>query len=165
MDLSRDANLPDDLRDVLRLADTVAEAQSRLVEIVGTLHGDRKLANASRAVLRYVIASGPRTVPEIAHWRSLSRQFIQRIVDGLAAEGLVALIDNPQHQRSRLVTVTPKGRARVKAMISKEARLLEEGLARSGASLTEIRAATDLIRRFIGVIDTLTDEINSGEFR
>ncbi len=163
MDLAHDASLSDDLRDVLRFADTVSQAHFRLSEIVGVVHGDRQLANASRGVLRYLMAAGPRTVPEIATWRATSRQFIQRLVDALAEDGLVALKDNPQHQRSRLVTVTRKGRARVEAMVKKEVRLLEQGLARSGASLNEVRAATNLIQRFIGVIDTLTDELNSGD--
>jgi DNA-binding MarR family transcriptional regulator len=72
------------------------------------------------------------------------------------------LKDNPQHQRSRLVTVTRKGRARVSAMAAKEVRLLEQGLIRSGTSLVEVRAATHLIQRFIGVIDTLQHDIDSG---
>ena len=163
MDLAHDASLSDDLRDVLRFADTVSQAHFRLSEIVGVVHGDRQLANASRGVLRYLMAAGPRTVPEIATWRATSRQFIQRLVDALADDGLVALKDNPQHQRSRLVAVTRKGRARVEAMVKKEVHLLEQGLVRSGASLAEVRAATNLIQRFIGVIDTLTEELNSGD--
>ena len=162
MDLARGADLPDDLRAVLRFGDTVSEAHFRLVEIVGTLHGHRHLANVSRGVLRHVMSAGPKTVPEIAAWRATSRQFIQRIVDKLAADGLVSLEDNPQHKRSRRVTITAQGRARVEAMIAKEARLLREGLLRSGASLTEVQGATELIQRFIGVIDTLTDDLNSG---
>ncbi|MFN4023812.1 MAG: MarR family winged helix-turn-helix transcriptional regulator [Hyphomonas sp.] len=162
MDLAHDASLDDDLRDLLRFADTVSQAHFRLSEIVGAVHGDRHLANASRGVLRYLMAAGPRTVPEIAKWRATSRQFIQRLVDALAAEGLVILKSNPQHQRSRLVAVTRKGRTRVAEMVAKEVRLLEEGLARSGASLADVRAATNLIHRFIGVIGTLTDEISSG---
>jgi DNA-binding MarR family transcriptional regulator len=165
MDLSHDASLSDDLRDVLRFADTVSQAHFRLSEIVGAVHGDRQMANASRGVLRYLMAAGPRTVPEIATWRATSRQFIQRLVDALVEDGLVTLKANPHHQRSRLVAVTRKGRARVEAMVAKEVRLLEQGLIRSGASLAEVRAATNLIKRFIGVIDTLTDEINSGESR
>lgn len=163
MYLSHDASLSDDLRDVVRFADAVSQAHFRLSEIVGAVHGDRQLANASRGVLRYLMAAGPRTVPEIATWRATSRQFIQRLVDALAEDGLITLKPNPQHQRSRLVAVTRKGRARVESMVAKEVRLLEQGLARSGASLAEVRAATNLIQRFIGVIDALTDEINSGE--
>lgn len=163
MELAHDASLSDDLRDVLRFADTVSQAHFRLSDIVGSLHGDRQLANASRGVLRYLMAAGPRTVPEIATWRATSRQFIQRLVDALAEEGLVTLKDNPQHQRSRLVAVTRTGRARVTAMVAKEVRLLEQGLARSGASLAEVRAATGLIQRFIGVIDTLQHDIDSGD--
>jgi DNA-binding MarR family transcriptional regulator len=162
MDLARTADLPDDLRAVLRFGDTVSEAHFRLSGIVGDLHGERSLANASRGVLRFLIASGPKTVPEIAAWRATSRQFIQRIVDALEAEGLVALQRNPQHRRSRLVEVTEAGRGLIGAMIAREAALLEAGLARSGARLAEIEAATALIRRFIDVIDCMSTELQGG---
>ena len=59
--------------------------------------------------------------------------------------------------------MTRKGRARVSAIVAKEVRLLEQGLLRSGASLAEVRAATALIQRFIGVIDTLQHDIDSGD--
>jgi DNA-binding MarR family transcriptional regulator len=163
MDLARDADLPEELLTLLRFGDTVSEAHFRLVEIVGALHGDRHLANALRGVLRYVMSAGPKTVPEIAAWRATSRQFIQRIVDTLVADGLVSLEHNPQHKRSRLVTVTAQGRARVEAMIAKEASFLREGLLRSGASLAEVQAATEVIQRFISVIDTLLTDLNSGD--
>jgi DNA-binding MarR family transcriptional regulator len=158
MDLSQNAELPEDLLALLRFGDAVSEMHFRLVEIVGQLHGDRHLANASRGVLRYLIAGGPQTVPQIAAWRATSRQFIQRIVTELETRGLVALADNPKHRRSPRVTVTAKGRAQVRAMIVKEARLLNEGLVRSGASVTEVKSATELVERFRAVVEDLIRE-------
>jgi DNA-binding MarR family transcriptional regulator len=44
--------------------------------------------------------------------RPTSRQRMQRLADELAAEGLVAFIENPKHRRSKLVRLTPTGHAR-----------------------------------------------------
>src|SRR5262249_58073076 len=62
---------------------------------------------------------GPLTVPQIAQMRPTSRQRIQRLADELAAEGLVIFIDNPKHQRSKLVQLTPKGDAHYRELDAK----------------------------------------------
>ena len=62
--------------------------------------------------MRSLTVNGPLTVPQIAEMRPTSRQRMQRLADELAAEGLVEFIDNPKHQRSKLVRLTPKGEAR-----------------------------------------------------
>ena len=51
---------------------------------------------------RSLALRGPLTVPQIAQMRPTSRQRMQRLVDELAAEGLVQFIDNPKHRRSKL---------------------------------------------------------------
>src|SRR5499425_2134889 len=61
--------------------------------------------------MRSVALLGPLTVPQIAQMRPTSRQRMQRLADELAAEGLVKFIDNPRHQRSKLVRLTRKGDA------------------------------------------------------
>ena len=45
-------------------------------------------------LLRSLALLGPLTVPQIAQMRPTSRQRMQRLADGLAAEGLVQFIDN-----------------------------------------------------------------------
>jgi DNA-binding MarR family transcriptional regulator len=59
--------------------------------------------------LRTLARQGPRTVPEIARQRPVSRQRIQRLADDAAADGLVEFVPNPRHKRSRLVRLTAKG--------------------------------------------------------
>lgn len=63
-------------------------------------------------LMRSLALLGPLTVPQIAEMRPTSRQRMQRLADELAGEGLVEFIDNPNHQRSKLVQLTPKGDAR-----------------------------------------------------
>ena len=95
--------------------------------------------------MRSLALLGPLTVPQIAQMRPTSRQRMQRLADELAAEGLVDFIDNPKHQRSKLVRLTPKGDARYRAL---NARLLSVastmGLALSEAS---IRKTSEIVRQ------------------
>ena len=66
--------------------------------------------------LRSLTLLGPLTVPQIARMRPTSRQRMQRLADELAAEGLVEFVDNPRHQRSKLVRLTRKGERRFEKM-------------------------------------------------
>jgi len=66
----------------------------------------------SWGLMRSLAQGGPQTVPQLARARPVARQRIQRLVDELAAAGLVELADNPHHRRSRLVRLTPRGAAR-----------------------------------------------------
>jgi DNA-binding MarR family transcriptional regulator len=59
--------------------------------------------------IRSLALHGPLTVPQIARMRPVSRQRMQKLTDQLIVEGLVELIDNPKHQRSKLVKLTSAG--------------------------------------------------------
>jgi DNA-binding MarR family transcriptional regulator len=95
--------------------------------------------------LRSLAQLGPLTVPQIAQMRPTSRQRMQRLADELAAEGLVELVDNPQHQRSKLVRLTRKGGARYREL---EARFLAiASTLGSALGEAEIRGATEVVRQ------------------
>jgi DNA-binding MarR family transcriptional regulator len=85
-----------------------------------------------RNVLDQLRRDEERTVPQLAHAQELSRQYTQRMVDQAAADGLVELTRNPAHRRSRLVRLTPAGRAAITAVLERELSLLE----RVGGDLT-----------------------------
>src|SRR4051812_27205015 len=95
--------------------------------------------------MRSLALLGPLTVPQIAQMRPTSRQRMQRLADELAAEGLVEFIDNPKHQRSRLVQLTPRGHTRYCEL---KTRLLSiastMGLALSEA---DVRRTTEIVRQ------------------
>jgi DNA-binding MarR family transcriptional regulator len=95
--------------------------------------------------MRSVALIGPLTVPQIAQMRPTSRQRMQRLADELAAEGLVELIDNPRHRRSKLVRLTSKGDARYREL---SARFLAIA-STMGADLGEadIRKTTEIVRQ------------------
>ena len=98
--------------------------------------------------MRSLAQLGPLTVPQIAQMRPTSRQRMQRLADELAAEGLVEFVDNPQHQRSKLVRLTRKGAVRYREL---EARFLAIA-STLGAALgeAEVRGATEVLRQLSG---------------
>jgi DNA-binding MarR family transcriptional regulator len=128
------------------LIDETVALFHRLRAVAETVHGDGELSAARRGVLRSLAKLGPQTVPQIASARPVSRQHVQTIVDGLAADGLVETIDNPAHKRSVLVRLTGRGRTAVRGIARRESALLAS--IEVGASAAEIDQATDVLRAF-----------------
>ncbi|MEO8843454.1 MAG: MarR family transcriptional regulator [Kofleriaceae bacterium] len=81
-------------------------------------------STARRGLLRGLARYGPRTVPQLALARSVTRQHTQEVVDLLRDEGFVELVANPAHKRSRLVRITRRGIAMVASMDEADARAL-----------------------------------------
>lgn len=81
-------------------------------------------STARRGLLRGLARYGPRTVPQLALARSVTRQHTQEVVDRLRDEGYVELVANPAHKRSRLVRITRRGIAMVASMDEADARAL-----------------------------------------
>ena len=95
--------------------------------------------------LRSLALLGPLTVPEIARMRPTSRQRMQRLADELAAQGLVAFVDNPRHRRSKLVRLTRKGNRHYRRL-NLQLLAIASGM---GAELMEsdIRKSIEILRR------------------
>jgi DNA-binding MarR family transcriptional regulator len=95
--------------------------------------------------MRSLALLGPLTVPKIAQMRPTSRQRMQRLADELAAEGLVEFIDNPKHQRSKLVRLTPKGDARYRELNTRFLSIAST----MGVTLSEaeIRKTSEIVRQ------------------
>lgn len=95
--------LTDMMREVCRLHGLWLTAGERLTHPLG-------LSSARWQVLGALhLAGEPLPVAYIARHMGLTRQSVQRTVDILAAEGLVAFADNPHHRRAKLVRFTPQG--------------------------------------------------------
>ncbi len=86
----------------------------RLAWVAEQIYGEEGRSTARRGVLRGLARYGAQTVPQLAKARSVSRQHVQEVVDRLRAEGLVELLENPRHRRSKLVRATPRGEAWVR---------------------------------------------------
>ncbi|WP_370093799.1 MarR family winged helix-turn-helix transcriptional regulator [Streptacidiphilus sp. MAP12-20] len=107
-----------------------------------------------RAVLDLLREHGPMTVPQMGRAQSLSRQFVQRMVNDAAARGLVESIPNPAHQRSSLIRLTDEGRTTITAVADREAALLRQ----ARGDLTDADVATCV--RVLGRMLELFDDVD-----
>ena len=90
------------------------------------------------------LSNGPLTAAQIARNMGLQRQGIQRLVDLLDEEGVVAFEDNPHHRRAKLVRMTDGGQRKYAQISRIQARWVNE-LSR-GLSAKELRTAVALLR-------------------
>ena len=102
--------------------------------------------------MRSLALLGPLTVPQIAQMRPTSRQRMQRLADELAAEGLVEFVDNPKHQRSKLVRLTRNGAARYHEL-DEHLMAIASNMG-MGLSEADIRGTTAVVRQ-------LSDEVKT----
>lgn len=87
------------------------------------LHKDLGVSARMRAVMES-IGEGKKTVPAIASEKEVSRQHIQTIVNELLAAGLVRKMDNPDHKRSPLISLTESGATAMAQITKREADLM-----------------------------------------
>lgn len=80
------------------------------------------------SVLRLLKVNGAQTVPQIARYRYLPRQSVQKLANEMLEDGVIELVNNPAHKRSKLLRLTPKGEA-VFAQLSARIAALAETLA------------------------------------
>jgi DNA-binding MarR family transcriptional regulator len=96
--------LSDLMLDLFRLNSQVLAAGDRLVAELG-------LTSARWQILGAVVtAERPQPVAWLARDLGANRQNVQRIVNDLHKEELVAFETNPHHRRAQLVVLTDKGR-------------------------------------------------------
>lgn len=88
---------------VRRLFRAMADTASDYLAEVG-------VTAAERAVIEFLYPEQRLTVPDIARRYQVSRQHVQVTVNQLLERGLAAAQENPAHQRSPLIVLTPKGR-------------------------------------------------------
>src|SRR3954469_21039384 len=90
--------------DLFRVNSLLLTAGDRLVAELG-------LTSARWQILGAIVAAErPQPVAWLARDLGANRQNVQRIVNDLHAEGLVAFEVNPHHRRAQLVVLTDKGR-------------------------------------------------------
>jgi DNA-binding MarR family transcriptional regulator len=97
-----------------------------------------------------MVENGPHTVARIAKTLGLARQSVQRVADALETAGLVRYVDNPNHRRAHLVTLTEEGRTAL-ASIQAEQRPWADRL---GATIGEpsLRRANAILDRVLEVL-------------
>jgi DNA-binding MarR family transcriptional regulator len=127
--------------DVEKLTGEIRHLFQVLKTLADSVHRDAGLNASTRAVLE-ALADGPRTVPDIARRKSVTRQHIQSLVDELASADLVELRANPAHLRSPLVALARKGEAVYAGMRKREAPLLDRLAAGLDARKTAVTIQT-----------------------
>ena len=117
--------LTDLVLDVFRVSNRMLVAGDRLVAGLG-------LTSARWQVLGTIVAvDRPQPVAWLARDMGANRQNVQRIVNDLVTEGLVAFQTNPHHRRAQLVVLTEKGKETFDAAMHLQApwiNKLSEGL-------------------------------------
>jgi DNA-binding MarR family transcriptional regulator len=90
--------------DLFRLISALSASGDRLVAPLG-------LTSARWQILGAVAASEhPQPVAWLARDMGANRQNVQRIINDLREQGLVAFVTNPHHRRAQLVVLTDRGK-------------------------------------------------------
>jgi len=84
------------------------------------LHAEADISTGERAVLFEIEQEGPRTVPQMADRRGISRQAIQKTVDSLVARGLTDKRVAKGDLRSRTIHLTRQGKIFVRQLKKRE---------------------------------------------
>jgi DNA-binding MarR family transcriptional regulator len=126
--------------------------------------GDRLVAGLGLTSARWQIlgaialAERPQPVAWLARSMGLNRQGVQRIVNEMLGQGLVALHPNPHHRRAHLVVLTKQGNRAFAA-----AERLQEPWANAlamGLGAGAIAAATSTIRDLRNRLDQATGSVS-----
>lgn len=92
-----------------------------------------------------------KTVSQIAREMGLTRQSVQRLANVLAEEGHTCFVDNPAHQRAKLVSATPEGRAAIYDL-SERQHIWANGVA-DGLDEDELRQCVNMMRKVIARLE------------
>jgi DNA-binding MarR family transcriptional regulator len=137
--------LTDLMLDLFRATGLILTAGDRLVAPLG-------LTSARWQVLGAVAAAErPQPVAWLARDLGANRQNVQRIVNDLNADGLVAFETNPHHRRAQLVVLTDRGKRAFDAAMDLQAPWVNEladGL--SVRDVATVRRVVTALRRKLG---------------
>ena len=106
--------------------------------------GQGEQSAGHRSVLKTIGRDGPQTVPAMARVRAVSRQHVQKLVDGLRRDGLVRAKSNPSDRRSKLIVLTRAGERFLAQLTAREVELFR--FLGAGMSPAELRRATRVVR-------------------
>jgi DNA-binding MarR family transcriptional regulator len=113
------------------------------------------LTSARWQILGAIVdADRPQPVAWLARDLGANRQNVQRIVNDLHDEGLVAFKSNPHHKRAQLVELTPKGRQTFDAAMRLQAPWVNS--LSNGLLVKDIETTRN-------VVSTLRRKLESGE--
>lgn len=114
---------------LITLVDEIARLRGRLSSAFSPVRQKHGCSDLEMLVLSAVAgAATPPIVPQIGRSLGHPRQVIQRVSDDLERRGLLRFVDNPEHKRARLLTLTEAGRV-LKASADRDGLQIAEDLA------------------------------------
>src|SRR5262245_36729170 len=146
-------NKPETEQALIDLIEEAIAVHLQLQILTQELHGNSELSRACRGILRDLYRFGPRTVPQLARGRPVSRQNVLMLVNRLISDGLAESIRNPEHKRSYLVRLTSRGKALLEEMWSAETALLNS--LDLDLPNEELQAATNVLRQLRKALENL----------
>ena len=114
-----------------------------LKSLADGLNDDLGVTSAMTGVMASLSASGPRTVPDLARERPVSRQHMQSLVNDLLKSGLAEARPNPSHRRSPKIALTDEGQRHYRLVRQREADILTQTA--PSVSQSDLAAATRLL--------------------
>jgi DNA-binding MarR family transcriptional regulator len=123
--------------DLFRVNSLLLTAGDRLVAGLGLTSARWQILGAIAA------AEHPQPVAWIARGMGANRQNVQRIINDLHEQGLVAFETNPHHKRAQLVVLTDKGKQTLDAAMRLQAPWIND--LSDGLSIKEIQTFQDVI--------------------
>ncbi len=97
------------------------------------------------SVLRLLKINGPQTVPQLARYRYVPRQSVQKLANEMLADGVIELVNNPAHKKSKLLRLTPEGDIVFQEMSDRIAKLAETLAKQQDA--TQLQNAADVVKK------------------
>ncbi len=97
------------------------------------------------------VAEATCTVPQIARRMGMTRQSVQRVVDLLVDDGILALTSNPDHARSPIVRLTHEGK-RLERQLSEAGVKWSESIAQ-GLKAADLEQTVTVIRNIVSRLD------------
>ena len=132
------------IRQITAVIDATRALFHQLRAAADQVHREAGVTAGLRGVLQDLYQNGPRTVPDMARARPVSRQHIQVLVNRLLERGEVELLPNPAHERSKLVALTEVGMVSFDAIGRREGGVLERLPVEAGTD--ELGEAANVLR-------------------
>lgn len=99
------------------------------------------------------VREAPLHMSQIARNRGLTRQSVRRNAKILEKKGFIEFIDNPDHKRANLASLTPKGREILKKV--EEVETLMSNETEKHFKIHELKDAIHVLKRFSEHLETL----------
>jgi DNA-binding MarR family transcriptional regulator len=108
------------------------------------------------SVLRLLKINGPQTVPQLARYRYVPRQSVQKLANEMLKDGVIELVNNPAHKRSKLLRLTPEGDVVFQEMSDRIAKLAETLAEQHNAA--QLQNAADVVKKLHEQLREMLDQ-------